>query len=68
MPKLNLNLAMQPLYLQVKNHILTNIDSGKWTTSARVPSENDIVKEFGVSRMTANRALRELQNHRPPDR
>jgi len=60
MPKLN--LAMQPLYLQVKNHILTNIDSGKWTTSARVPSENDIVKEFGVSRMTANRALRELQD------
>jgi len=56
------NLAMQPLYLQVKNHILTNIDSGKWATSARVPSENDIVKEFGVSRMTANRALRELQD------
>src|ERR1039458_2590381 len=56
------NLAMQPLYLQVKNHILTNIDSGKWTPSARVPSENEIVREFGVSRMTANRALRELQD------
>ena len=54
--------ALQPLYLQVKRHILDNIGSGKWGTSSRVPSENDIVKSFGVSRMTANRALRELQD------
>lgn len=54
--------ALQPLYLKVKRHILDNIDSGKWATSARVPSENDIVKSFGVSRMTANRALRELRD------
>src|ERR1700727_3995008 len=53
---------MQPLYLQVKQHIRTNIDSGRGGTSARVPSENEIVREFGVSRMTANRALRELSD------
>jgi GntR family histidine utilization transcriptional repressor len=53
---------MQPLYIKVKRHILDNIGSGKWATSARVPSENDIVKSFGVSRMTANRALRELRD------
>jgi GntR family histidine utilization transcriptional repressor len=52
----------QPLYLQVKRHILDNISSGKWAAAARVPSENDIVKTFGVSRMTANRALRELRD------
>src|SRR5277367_1371877 len=55
-------LSLQPLYLQVKRHILENIDSGKWGTSSRVPSENEIVKSFGVSRMTANRALRELRD------
>jgi len=54
--------SVQPLYLQVKRHILENISSGKWATSARVPSENDIVRTFGVSRMTANRALRELRD------
>ncbi len=54
--------SLQPLYLQVKRHILDNIGSGKWGASARVPSENDIVKSFGVSRMTANRALRELRD------
>jgi GntR family histidine utilization transcriptional repressor len=53
---------LQPLYLKVKRHILDNIGSGKWATSSRVPSENDIVKSFGVSRMTANRALRELRD------
>jgi GntR family transcriptional regulator, histidine utilization repressor len=54
--------SLQPLYLKVKRHILDNIDSGKWGASMRVPSENDIVKTFGVSRMTANRALRELRD------
>ena len=58
----DLNPASQPLYLQVKRHILSNIGSGKWTAACRVPSENEIVKSFGVSRMTANRALRELQD------
>src|SRR5579863_5277447 len=55
-------LALQPRYLQVKRHILDNIGSGKWGTSSRVPSENDLVRSFGVSRMTANRALRELRD------
>ena len=54
--------AVQPLYLKVKRHILDNIGSGKWAISSRVPSENDIVKKFGVSRMTANRALKELSD------
>jgi GntR family transcriptional regulator, histidine utilization repressor len=58
----DLNPAVQPLYLKVKRHILDNIDSGKWATATRVPSENDLVKTFGVSRMTANRALRELRD------
>jgi len=46
----------------VKRHILDNIGSGKWAAASRVPSENDLVKSFGVSRMTANRALRELRD------
>ena len=54
--------ALQPLYLRVKQHILDNIGSGKWSAASRVPSENDLVKSFGVSRMTANRALRELRD------
>jgi len=50
----------QPLYAKVKDHILTNIRSGAWEPGRRVPSENELVESFGISRMTANRALREL--------
>ncbi|MBI2720054.1 MAG: histidine utilization repressor [Rhizobiales bacterium] len=50
----------QPLYARVKDHILTQIRSGSWAPGARVPSENELVESFGISRMTANRALREL--------
>jgi len=49
-----------PLYAKVKEHILGHIRSGDWTPGMRVPSENELVEEFSISRMTANRALREL--------
>ncbi|MCC3861993.1 histidine utilization repressor [Pseudemcibacter aquimaris] len=54
------DVKSEPLYLKIKNHILDRIDSGEWGASMRVPSENELVKEFSVSRMTTNRALREL--------
>jgi GntR family histidine utilization transcriptional repressor len=50
----------QPLYAKVKDHIVANIRSGAWEPGRRVPSENELVESFGISRMTANRALREL--------
>jgi len=52
--------AATPLYERVKNHILTNIGSGAWSGDRRIPSENELVAELGISRMTVNRALREL--------
>ena len=52
--------AATPLYERVKNHILSNIGSGAWSGDRRIPSENELVAELGISRMTVNRALREL--------
>jgi GntR family transcriptional regulator, histidine utilization repressor len=49
-----------PLYAQLQQHVLQNIRSGAWRAGARVPSEHELVRKFKVSRMTANRALREL--------
>ncbi|MBY5691611.1 histidine utilization repressor [Rhizobium leguminosarum] len=51
-----------PLYAGVKQVILDRIHSGEWPPKYRVPSENELVVELGVSKMTANRALRELAN------
>lgn len=48
------------LYEQVKEHIVRRIQSGEWPAGHRLPSEHELVAQFAISRMTANRALREL--------
>lgn len=52
----------QPLYAQFKEYVLTRIRSGAWPTGTRVPSENQLVKELKISRLTINRGLRELMH------
>jgi GntR family histidine utilization transcriptional repressor len=47
-------------YLQVKQYILRQISDGNLRAGERVLSENELVRELDVARMTANRALREL--------
>ncbi|KAA9000678.1 histidine utilization repressor [Affinibrenneria salicis] len=49
-----------PLYKQIKQVIINQIRSGQWQPRQRVPSESELVNELNVSRMTINRALREL--------
>ena len=49
-----------PLYQKVKNYITQRITTGDWPRDTRIPSEHKLVKTLGVSRMTVNRALREL--------
>lgn len=52
----------QPLYFQVKEYVSSRIRSGEWPSGTRLPSENQLVKELRISRMTVNRALRELMH------
>ena len=52
--------APLPLYQQVKTYIEARIASGQWPPEMKIPSENELVASLGVSRMTVNRALREL--------
>ena len=53
-------MAPSALYRRVKDHITRSIDSGELKPGDRVPSELALVEQFGISRMTVNRALREL--------
>jgi GntR family transcriptional regulator, histidine utilization repressor len=50
----------EPLYRKVKRHILERIAARALVEGAQIPSENELTRELGVSRMTAHRALREL--------
>jgi GntR family histidine utilization transcriptional repressor len=49
-----------PAFQRIKTHILARIHAGHWKEGDTIPSEQALAAEFGVSRMTANRAVREL--------
>ncbi|MGP1685030.1 MAG: histidine utilization repressor [Giesbergeria sp.] len=48
------------LYEQVKDFIVRKVQQGVWRAGDRLPSEHELVAQFGISRMTVNRALRDL--------
>ncbi len=54
--------SSKPRYQQLKDLIIGRISSGDLQPADRVPSENELVEAMQVSRMTANRALRELHD------
>lgn len=49
-----------PIFQRIKDYLLGEIASGRWKEGDLVPSEQALVRQFGVSRMTVNRAVREL--------
>ena len=51
-----------PVYLQIKDSVLQNIMNNIWTPGTQIPSEAALCQQFNVSRMTVNKALRELAN------
>ncbi len=55
-------------YAQVKQALKAGLAEGRWRSGDLMPSEAELVAQFGVSRMTVNRALRELQSEGMVDR
>ncbi len=49
-----------PLYVQIKEHLRQQIESGVYPLGARLPSERELSRTFQVSRMTARQALQLL--------
>ena len=50
-----------PLYSQIRELLRSRITEGAFGTEGKMPSENDMVKAFGVSRITVRQALNDLQ-------
>jgi GntR family histidine utilization transcriptional repressor len=49
-----------PIFQRIKDYLMGEIAAGTWKEGEVVPSELALVRQFGVSRMTVNRAVREL--------
>lgn len=50
----------QALYQKAKDFVLHKVRAGDWKPGDLIASENQLVQTLGMSRMTINRALREL--------
>lgn len=51
-----------PAFQRIKAHVLHQIQAGVWKEGEAIPTEKALGREFGVSRMTVNRAIRELSD------
>jgi GntR family histidine utilization transcriptional repressor len=58
----------EPAYQRIKAHVLAHIHSGHWKEGDLIPGEEALAREFGVSRMTVNRAIRELSDEQTVER
>ena len=55
-------MAQSPRYLQIKQYLNDKIQSRAWPPGFRIPTEIELSEQFSVSRMTANKAIRDLVN------
>ncbi|MGC3835341.1 GntR family transcriptional regulator [Moritella viscosa] len=51
-----------PRYIQIQDFILEKINSHVWMPGSKIPTELELTKQFSVSRMTVNKAIRDLVN------
>jgi|TARA_B110000977_G_scaffold178850_1_gene236867 GntR family transcriptional regulator len=54
------NIPHLPLYVQIKESLKKDILGGRYAPYQKMPSESDLMKCFGVSRITVRQALRDL--------
>jgi GntR family transcriptional regulator len=57
-----------PLYYQVENVLREQITAGRFKAGERLPTENELIKQFGVSRITVRQALAALADEGLIDR
>jgi GntR family transcriptional regulator len=54
------NASAEPMYAQIKEVLKQRILDGDYEVNERLPSESEMMKVFGVSRITVRQAVRDL--------
>lgn len=52
--------SFTPSYMQIQNFVSEKIKSGEYPVGGKIPSEIELAEMFSVSRITANKAIKEL--------
>ncbi|CAH0119238.1 HTH-type transcriptional repressor NagR [Paenibacillus sp. CECT 9249] len=50
------------LYIQMKQIIMNKINDGEWKVGDKIPSETELCEQYNISRITARRAMTELEH------
>ncbi len=61
-------MTKAPRFLQIKTYIEEQISNHTWAVGSQIPTEAELCKQFSVSRMTVNKAIRDLVNERKLER
>ncbi|OZT82155.1 histidine utilization repressor, partial [Vibrio sp. 03_296] len=51
-----------PLYIQINSLLKENRQVAEWHIGFKIATELELTEQFGVSRMTVNKAIRDLVN------
>src|SRR5690625_6890230 len=60
-PRLEHKKSPQPIYLQLFYEFKSKIDRGDWSFGSQIPSLEQLISTYGVSRMTIRQALQLLE-------
>lgn len=60
--EINDSAVTAPKYRQIYNQLRSALEDKKYKVGDKLPSENDLVEQFGASRPTVARALAQLEN------
>lgn len=55
-------IKLVPAFQRIKDQLLSEIQAGMWKPGEAIPAEEQLARQFSVSRMTVNRAVRELSS------
>lgn len=51
-----------PLYKQIVHDLVSRIESGVYSEGDKLPTETELMEEYGVSRITVRSAIKELED------
>ena len=49
-----------PGYMKIQHYVSEKIRSGEYPVGGKIPSETELAEQFSVSRITANKAIKEM--------
>lgn len=53
--------SMSPKYIEICMNIIKDIESGDLQPGDKIPSENDLIRKYGISNTTARKSLQEIE-------